>query len=159
MTARKPKLRRTQTHTTTGLQRDLHRAATKVDAYPKWPDLVDKPEVPRDRKRALQWFADLVLRRIPENWQPGDAGHLAQYCVARVNVGRAMQSGDSTEATKWQSIAAKLSRQLGLNAAPTDPRLERNAAMARAAQSDQLAAAVDELGLLATPAHPAQYKN
>jgi ABC-type Fe3+ transport system substrate-binding protein len=152
MTARKA-TRRTQTHTVQGIVANLQRA---VDNYPTWPDLVDKPEIPRDRKRALAWYANLIRHRVPESWQPADPGRVAQLSVAVVQVGRAMQQGDHAAARVWQGIAAQLSRQLGLNTAVVDPRLSANAAAARQDQAAKLAGLDDPLGLLAMPVHPAQ---
>lgn len=156
---RKQRPRATQSHTVTGQASHLTRAATQVDGYPKWPDLVDKPEIPKDRKRALTWFSNYIRHRVPEAWQPADPGRLAQLAVAVVNVGRAMGKGDHAAARVWQGIAAQLSRQLGLNAAAIDPRLTANAAGARAEQAEKLAELNDPLGLLAMPAHPHQLKN
>lgn len=151
MTARKP--RRVQSHTLTGQVADMARSVVN---YPTWPDLVDKPEIPKDRKRATAWYANLIRHRTPEGWQPADAGRVAQLSVAIVQVGRAMTMGDHAAARVWQGIAAQLSRQLGLNTAALDPRLAANAAAARREQADKLSALDDPMGLLAMPVHPAQ---
>lgn len=156
MATRKRKARRTQGHTTQGQVVNLAKAR---DPYPTWPDLVDKPEIPRDKRRALGWYAQLIRHRIAEDWQPADPARLALLSCALVAVGRAMHQGDFAAARVAQTTAAQLARQLGLNTAANDPRVSSSAAKQRANQAATLDAIDDDLGLLAMPAHGAQFRN
>jgi hypothetical protein len=157
MTTLKP--RRTQSHTIDGALSDLHLAASA--AYLGWPtDIVRRPMVNAERKRAERVFQKYLRYRTPEQWAPGDYVKLARLAADTAYYERETfqlsegTGGSATLARELRASIAMLSRQLGLNTSPVDPKLFANSATARRRADDVLAAARDDDDLLALPRAP-----
>ena len=154
MTTLKP--RRTQSHTIDGAQSDLHAAAS--GQYLPWPrHVVQRPLGLETRRKAERIFEKYLRYRTPEQWAPGDYVKLARLAADTAYHERETflisegQGGREGWARQLQSSIALLSRQLGLNTSPVDPKLFANSATARRRADDVLAAARDDDELLALP--------
>ena len=156
--------RRPQSHRIDGEQSELERAQSSN--YPDWPsDVVQRPAQRSVRQRALKIFEQFRRFRTPESWAPGDPVRLAMLARALAYLERETfliaerRGGDPAFAKQQQSLAALLSRQLGLNTSPVDPRLHGSAAEARRRAEDTLRQVGDDLELLAMPGNPTPMRN
>ena len=154
MTTLKP--RRSQSHTAHGAQSDLHAAASQ--GYLQWPrHIIRRPLDKETRRKAELVFEKYLRYRTPEAWSPGDYVKLAKLAADTAYHEREMfavaegTGGSLTIAKALQSSIALLSRQLGLNTSPIDPRLHAAQAEARRRAGDVLAGARDDDELLALP--------
>lgn len=149
--------RRAQSHTTEGAVADLNLAASSH--YLDWPrDIVQRPSDKALRRRAEKIFQKYLCYRTPEAWSPGDYIKLAKLAVdtAYHEHETFMVSERRGGNLKWtqqlQSNIAMLSRQLGLNSSPIDPRLHGAQAEARR-RADEVIRGGDNDGLLAMPGY------
>lgn len=157
MTTLKP--RRTQSHTIEGAASELNLAASSN--YLEWPsDIVQRPTQKSVRQRADKIFQKYLRYRTPEAWAPGDYIKLAAlardsaYHERETHLISERRGGSAPWAKQLQSHIGQLSRQLGLNTSPIDPRLHGAAAEARRRADEILTGADDEDGLLAMPGTP-----
>jgi hypothetical protein len=159
MTTLKP--RRVQSHTIDGATTELDLAASSN--YLEWPsDIVQRPTQKSVRQRADKIFQKYLRYRTPESWAPGDYIKLAKLSAETAYHERETfliserRGGDMRWAKQLQSHIGQLSRQLGLNTSPIDPRLHGAAAEARRRADEILERADDGDGLLAMPGSPAR---
>jgi len=155
MTGLKP--RRTLSHTIEGTLNDFNLAASS--SYLGWPrDIVRRPLDQAMRKKAERVFEKYLRYRTPESWSPGDYVKLARLACDTVYHERESHGvceglgGDLKLMQQLQSNIAMLSRQLGLNTSPLDPRLHGAQAEARRRATEILHTG-DNDGLLAMPGY------
>ena len=149
--------RLTQSHTVDGAQSDLNLAASMH--YLDWPrDIVRRPTDKLLRRRADKIFEKYLRYRTPESWSPGDYIKLARlaadtaYHENESFMVSERRGGDAKWAQQLQSNIGQLSRQLGLNSSPLDPRLHGAQAEARR-RAGEILQSGDSDGLLAMPGY------
>ena len=162
MTTLLPK-RKPQSHTTQGAQTELELAAAGA-AYPDWPDSVQRPTNRSVKAKALEFWRVFQKNRTPKSWAPADWPRLALLCRTLAYLEREQfwlaegRGGDDKKLARYQSLAALLSRQIGLNTSAVDPRLHGAAAEARRRADETLRDLGSDDGLLAMPGSPSPFK-
>ena len=148
---------RPQSQTIEGAVTDFNLAASTD--YLDWPgDIVQRPSGKILRRRADKIFEKYLRYRTPESWSPGDYIKLAKLAVDTAYHEHESymvcekRGGDLKLMQQLQSNIAMLSRQLGLNTSPLDPRLHGAQAEARR-RADEVIRGGDNDGLLAMPGY------